>query len=74
MRKRGDGIIVTISSGAGIFGYPNGSAYVSSKFALEGLSESMAYEIEPYGLRVVLVEPRFVRTNFSNLVAKKSKS
>jgi NAD(P)-dependent dehydrogenase (short-subunit alcohol dehydrogenase family) len=47
MRKRGDGIIVTISSGAGIFGYPNGSAYVSSKFALEGLSESMAYEIEP---------------------------
>ena len=47
MRKRGDGIIVTISSGAGIFGYPNGSAYVSSKFALQGLSESMAYEIEP---------------------------
>jgi len=74
MRKRGDGIIVNISSGAGKFGYPNGSAYVSSKFALEGLSESMAYEIEPYGLRVVLVEPRFVRTNFSNLVAKRSQS
>jgi NAD(P)-dependent dehydrogenase (short-subunit alcohol dehydrogenase family) len=74
MRKQGDGIIVNISSGAGRFGYPNGSAYVSSKFALEGLSESMAYEIEPYGLRVVLVEPGFVRTNFSNVVAKRSQS
>lgn len=74
MRKWGDGIIVNISSGAVRFGYPNGSAYVSSKFALEGLSECMAYEIEPYGLRVVLVEPGFVRTNFSNVVAKRSQS
>jgi NAD(P)-dependent dehydrogenase (short-subunit alcohol dehydrogenase family) len=74
MRKQGAGIIVNISSGAGRFGYPYGSAYVSSKFALEGLSESMAYEIEPYGLKVVLVEPGFVRTNFLNVVAKKSQS
>jgi len=74
MREQKSGIIVNISSGAGRFGYPNGSAYVSTKFALEGLSESMAYEIEPFGVRVVLVEPGFVRTNFSNVVAKKSQS
>jgi NAD(P)-dependent dehydrogenase (short-subunit alcohol dehydrogenase family) len=74
MREQKSGIIVNISSGAGRFGYPNGSAYVSTKFALEGLSESMAYEIEPLGVRVVLVEPGFVRTNFSNVVAKRSQS
>src|SRR5206468_12378000 len=74
MKEQKYGIIVNISSGAGRFGYPNGSAYVSTKFALEGLSESMAYEIEPFGVKVVLVEPGFVRTNFSNVVAKRSQS
>jgi NAD(P)-dependent dehydrogenase (short-subunit alcohol dehydrogenase family) len=64
MRKQRSGRIINISSGAGRFGYPGGSAYVSSKFALEGLSESMAYEVEQFGLQVVLVEPGFVRTNF----------
>lgn len=74
MRKQKAGIIVNMSSGAGRFGYPNGSAYVSTKFALEGLSESVAYEVEPFGIKIVLVEPGFVRTNFSNVVAKKSQS
>ena len=74
MRKQKSGIIVNMSSGAGRFGYPNGSAYVSTKFALEGLSESIAYEVEPFGIKIVLVEPGFVRTNFSNVVAKKSQS
>jgi NAD(P)-dependent dehydrogenase (short-subunit alcohol dehydrogenase family) len=47
---------------------------VSSKFALEGLSESMAYEIEQFGIRTVLVEPGFVRTNFGEniVIAKKA--
>ena len=40
MRKQEPGIIVNVSSGAGIFGYPGGSAYVSTKFAVEGLTES----------------------------------
>jgi len=62
MRKQKSGIIVNMSSGAGRFGYPNGSAYVSTKFALEGLSESVAYEVEPFGIKIVLVEPGFVRT------------
>jgi NAD(P)-dependent dehydrogenase (short-subunit alcohol dehydrogenase family) len=74
MRKQKSGIIVNMSSGAGRFGYPNGSAYVSTKFALEGISESVAYEVEPFGIKIVLVEPGFVRTNFSNVVAKKSQS
>jgi NAD(P)-dependent dehydrogenase (short-subunit alcohol dehydrogenase family) len=73
MRKQGSGRIINISSGAGRIGYPGGSAYVSSKFALEGLSESMAYEIEQFGIRTVLVEPGFVRTNFGEniVIAKK---
>jgi NAD(P)-dependent dehydrogenase (short-subunit alcohol dehydrogenase family) len=74
MRKQGSGRIINISSGAGRIGYPGGSAYVSSKFALEGLSESMAYEIEQFGIKTVLVEPGFVRTNFGDniIIAKKT--
>src|SRR6188472_477546 len=48
MRKQKSGIIVNISSAAGRFGYPGGSAYISTKFAVEGLIESMAYELEPF--------------------------
>jgi NAD(P)-dependent dehydrogenase (short-subunit alcohol dehydrogenase family) len=74
MRKQGSGRIINISSGAGRIGYPGGSAYVSSKFALEGLTESMAYEIEQFGIKAVLVEPGFVRTNFGEnmVIAKKA--
>ena len=74
MRKQKSGIIVNISSGLGRFGIPVQSAYVSTKFAIEGLSESMAYELEPFGIRVVLVEPGFVKTNALNnmVTAKKS--
>jgi NAD(P)-dependent dehydrogenase (short-subunit alcohol dehydrogenase family) len=75
MRKRKSGIIVNISSGAGRFGYPGGSAYVSTKFAVEGLSESMAYELEPSGIKVIIIEPGVIRTNIFNsvVVAKKSR-
>jgi NAD(P)-dependent dehydrogenase (short-subunit alcohol dehydrogenase family) len=74
MRKQKSGIIVNISSAAGRFGYPSGSAYVSTKFAIEGLSESMSYELEPFGIKVVVVEPGVIRTNIFNsvVVAKKS--
>jgi NAD(P)-dependent dehydrogenase (short-subunit alcohol dehydrogenase family) len=74
MRKQHFGIIINMSSGAGRLGYPGGSAYISTKFAIEGLSESMAYELEPFGIKVVLVEPGVIRTNFANamVVAKKS--
>jgi NAD(P)-dependent dehydrogenase (short-subunit alcohol dehydrogenase family) len=74
MRRQKSGIIINISSAAGRFGYPGESAYVSTKFAIEGLSESMAYELEPFGIRVVLVEPGPIRTNFADgiVAAKKS--
>lgn len=66
MRKQRSGRILNLSSGAGIFGYPGGSAYVSTKFAVEGLSECIAYELEPFGIKVILIEPGFIKTNFSN--------
>src|SRR5215475_7355285 len=64
MRRQKSGTIINISSGAGRFGFPWSSAYVSTKFAVEGLSESMSYELEPFGIKVVLVEPGVIRTNF----------
>jgi NAD(P)-dependent dehydrogenase (short-subunit alcohol dehydrogenase family) len=74
MRRQKSGTIVNISSGAGRFGFPTGSAYVSTKFAVEGLSESMSYELESFGIKVVIVEPGVIRTNFGDglIVAKKS--
>ena len=66
MRRQRHGTIVNISSIAGKIGFPLTSAYVSSKFALEGLSESMAYEIEQFGIKVILIEPGVIKTNFDN--------
>src|SRR5919202_6664628 len=75
MRKQRHGTIVNISSIAGRIGFPLTPAYVSSKFALEGLSESMAYELEQFGIKVILVEPGVIKTNFdSNLKIGKNVS
>jgi len=75
MRKQGSGTIVNISSGAGRFGYPTGSAYVSTKFAIEGLSEALSFELEAFGIRVILVEPGIIKSNHveSIVLAEKSK-
>ena len=74
MRKQRSGRILNISSGTGIFGIPGISAYVSTKFAVEGLSESIAHELEPFGIKVILIEPGFVKTNFEHamVVAKET--
>ncbi|MGA7900118.1 MAG: SDR family oxidoreductase [Nitrososphaeraceae archaeon] len=74
MRRQKYGTIINISSGAGRFGFPGSSAYVSTKFAVEGLSESISYELEPFGIKVVLVEPGVIKTNFVHgmVIAKKS--
>jgi NAD(P)-dependent dehydrogenase (short-subunit alcohol dehydrogenase family) len=73
MRKQNSGTIVNVSSVGGRIGVPVLSAYQSTKFALEGLSESMSYELEPFGIRVVIIEPGFIRTNIitSSTSAKK---
>lgn len=56
-RAHRSGVIVNIGSGAGVFGLPMLSIYTASKFALEGFSESLSYELAALGIRVKIVEP-----------------
>ena len=63
MRAQRDGIVVTISSTGGLIGQEFCSAYSASKFALEGFMESLAPEVAPFGIRTVVVEPGFFRTD-----------
>jgi NAD(P)-dependent dehydrogenase (short-subunit alcohol dehydrogenase family) len=62
MRRQRSGLVVQISSTAGISGQEFVSAYAASKFAVEGWIESLAPEIAPFGIRTILVEPGFFRT------------
>jgi short-subunit dehydrogenase len=64
MRLQRTGIIVNISSISGLAGIPSQSAYAGTKFAVEGLSESLSYELEPFGIKIVLVEPGVINTEF----------
>jgi NAD(P)-dependent dehydrogenase (short-subunit alcohol dehydrogenase family) len=57
MRERGEGAIVNVTSVAGRFGAIAQAPYVASKWAFEGLSEELAFELAPFGIRVVIVEP-----------------
>lgn len=63
---KGRRTIVNISSVGGRIGAPILSAYQSTKFAVEGLSESLYYELEPFGIKVVIIEPGFIKTNIMN--------
>ncbi len=62
MRKQRSGLLLTISSTAGITGGMFCTAYAAAKFGLEGWMESLTQEIEPFGIRTMLVEPGFFRT------------
>ncbi len=62
MRERGSGSIVNISSVAGRIAAIAQSPYVASKWAVEGLSEGLAQELAPFGIRVVIIEPGIVKT------------
>lgn len=64
MRKQRSGTVVNISSIGGRVATPLGSAYYASKFALEGLSESLRFELKPHGIRVKLIEPGHFKTGF----------
>jgi short-subunit dehydrogenase len=64
MRSQKSGTIINISSGAGQIGFPGISAYVSTKFAVEGFSESLTYELSPFGIKVIIIEPGVIKTNF----------
>jgi len=74
MRKQGSGNIVNISSVAGRIGFPVSTAYISSKFALEGLSESIRFELGQFGVNVIIIEPGVIKTKFfdSMRTAKKA--
>jgi NAD(P)-dependent dehydrogenase (short-subunit alcohol dehydrogenase family) len=63
MRKQRSGHVINISSVAGVVGFKHCAAYAASKFAVEGLSLSVAAEVERFGIKITLVEPGFFRTD-----------
>jgi NAD(P)-dependent dehydrogenase (short-subunit alcohol dehydrogenase family) len=65
MRARGSGAIVQMSSMGGRFSFPGVGAYSATKFGLEGLSEALAQEVAPFGIKVLIVEPGAFRTGFA---------
>lgn len=72
MRARRHGTIVNIASVGGIVGFAGSGYYAATKFAVEGLSESLAQEVEPLGIHVVLVEPGPFRTDWAGRSLKQS--
>ncbi|MBP3974364.1 oxidoreductase [Pseudoxanthomonas spadix] len=65
MRRRRAGTIVNVTSVSGLVGWPGLGIYSGSKFALEGISETLAQEVAGFGIRVVMVEPGGFRTDFA---------
>ncbi|MEH1778270.1 MAG: SDR family oxidoreductase [Nostoc sp.] len=63
MRQQQSGHIINISSVAGVVGFKHCAAYAASKFAVEGISLSVAAEVEGFGIKITLVEPGFFRTD-----------
>jgi NAD(P)-dependent dehydrogenase (short-subunit alcohol dehydrogenase family) len=63
MRAQRSGLVVTMSSTAGLIGQEFCTAYAASKFALEGWMESLTPEVAPFGIRTMVVEPGFFRTD-----------
>ena len=72
MRRRRRGSIVNISSIGGLVGFPGTGYYCATKFAVEGLSESLSKEVAPLGIKVLVVEPGPFRTDWAGRSLKKS--
>lgn len=70
MRRQNSGRIVNISSIGGKIYTPFGSWYHATKHAMEGWSDCLRYELKPFGIDVIIVEPGLVRTDFENVTAK----
>lgn len=64
MRRQRDGHIINVSSVGGYTGYPGWGVYGATKFAVEGITEALAGEVAPLGIKVTVVEPGFFRTDF----------
>ena len=65
LRERGSGTIITTTSIAGLTAFPLQSMYNATKWALEGWSEGLAYELQPFGIRVKTVSPGGIKTDFA---------
>ena len=74
LRAQGEGAIVQLSSMGGQLSMPGFGAYCAAKFALEGLSEALAAEVAPFGIRVLIVEPGAFRTEFGGQRMHRSRS
>lgn len=73
MTSQKSGKIINVSTIGGILGHPFSAAYCSTKFALEGLSESLSYEVDQFGIKVILIEPALVISDFHNNVKMAAK-
>ena len=74
MRNQRNGRIVNLSSLGGRIAIPLDSAYHGTKFALEGLSESLQYEVEQFGIKIIIIEPGAIKSNFFNNLKMASKA
>jgi len=72
MRRRRSGHILNVSSIGGFVGFPSSGYYNATKFAVEGLSEALAKEVEPLGIKVVIVEPGPFRTDWAGRSLKQT--
>lgn len=72
MREQGNGMIINVSSIGGLASHPATGYYHGTKFAVEGISESLALEVKPLGIDVLIVEPGPFRTNWAGPSAKRS--
>jgi len=70
MRVQKSGKLIAMSSLVGVIPFPFESMYTASKFAIEGMLESIKYEVEPFGLKVALIEPAQVSTDFAAKIHK----
>ena len=73
MRQQKSGMIINVSSVGGLAGYPFSAAYCSTKFALEGLCDSLSYEVEKFGIKIIVIEPGLVASDFHNNVRMAAK-
>ena len=74
MRNQRNGRIVNVSSMGGRIAIPLDSAYHGTKFALEGVSESLQYEVEQFGIKIIIIEPGAIKSNFFNNLKMASKA
>ena len=70
MRKAGQGRIVNVGSMGGRIVFPAGGYYHASKYAVEAITDALRFEVEPFGIKAVLIEPGIIRTGFGETAAR----